>query len=66
MWHLTDEEIDLLVQAFINPPPAGFTEYERKQWLDYIKNPSPFDRMPAHMPTPQRIFTYEVTDANKG
>lgn len=39
---LTDNEVDLLVQAFLLPPPLGFTEIERKQIFDWIKSPSIF------------------------
>lgn len=39
---LTDREVDLLVQAFLLPPPFGFTESEKKQILDWIKTPSAF------------------------
>ena len=38
----TDKEVDLLVQAFLLPPPFGFTETEKKQILDWIKTPSVF------------------------
>lgn len=39
---LTDKEVDLIVQAFLLPPPFGFTETEKKQILDWIKTPSAF------------------------
>ena len=39
---LTDEEVDLIVHAFLLPPPFGFTEIEKKQILDWIKTPSAF------------------------
>ena len=42
---MTDREIDLLVQAFLLPPPFGFTKTERKEILDWIKNPSAFVEM---------------------
>ncbi len=57
--NLTDKEIDILVQCFIDPPPWGFTEYERKQWLDYMKNPNAFERMPARSETARKFFTYD-------
>ena len=39
---LTDQEVDLLVQAFLLPPPIGFTETEKKQILDWVTTPSAF------------------------
>ena len=39
---LTDKEIDLFVQAFLLPPPFGFSKVEKKQILDWIKTPSAF------------------------
>jgi hypothetical protein len=39
---MTDNEIELLVQAFILPPPVGFTEFEKRQILDWVKSPSAF------------------------
>jgi hypothetical protein len=36
---MTDIEIDLFVQAFLDPPPCGFTEEERKQILNWLKSP---------------------------
>jgi hypothetical protein len=39
---LTDEEVDLLVQAFLLPPPFGFTETEKKQILEWARTPSVF------------------------
>jgi len=39
---LTDTEIDLLVQAFLLPPPFGFTKTEKKQILDWMTNRSSF------------------------
>ena len=44
MWNkgLTDKEVDLLVQAFLLPPPFGFTETEKKQILEWARTPSAF------------------------
>ena len=42
---MTDIEIDLFVQSFILPPPFGFTKDEKKQILDWLKNPSVFVEM---------------------
>ena len=39
---MTDREIDLFVQALFLPPPFGFSKTERKQIIDWIKNPSIF------------------------
>jgi hypothetical protein len=39
---MTDKEIDLLVRSFLLPPPCGFTKEEKKQILEWIKNPSVF------------------------
>ena len=39
---LTDRDVELLVQAFLLPPPCGFTEAEKKQILNWVKNPSIF------------------------
>ena len=39
---MTDSEIDLFVQALFQPPPFGFSKTERKQIIDWIKNPSVF------------------------
>lgn len=59
MHELSDWEIDRIVQAFIDPPPAGFTASERKEWLDYMRNPKFFDKMPVNMPITRKFFTYE-------
>jgi hypothetical protein len=42
---LTDKEIELLAQAFLLPPPFGFTEQEKKQILDWVRTPSAFVKM---------------------
>jgi hypothetical protein len=39
---MTDKEIDLFVRAFLLLPPCGFTKEEKKQILEWIKNPSVF------------------------
>jgi len=40
MWKsLTEEEIDLLIQAFLLPPPFGFTKEEKNQILYWFKHP---------------------------
>lgn len=39
---LTDNEVELLVQSFSLPPPAGFTEAEKKEIINWIKSPSIF------------------------
>jgi hypothetical protein len=39
---MTDREIDLFVQAFLLPPPCGFTKQEKKEILNWLKEPSPF------------------------
>jgi hypothetical protein len=39
---MTDKEIDLLVQALIDPPPYGFTKSERKEFIEHLKKPSAF------------------------
>jgi hypothetical protein len=47
MWNkgLTDKEVDQIVQAFLLPPPFGFTEQEKKWILDWLKTPSAFVKM---------------------
>jgi hypothetical protein len=42
---LTDREVDMLVQAFLLPPPFGFTKHEKQQILDWLKHPSIFVEM---------------------
>ena len=39
---MTESEVDLFVQALLLPPPFGFTEAEKKQILDWLKNDSIF------------------------
>jgi hypothetical protein len=42
---MTDKEIELLVKAFLLPLPYGFTESEKKDILNWLKEPSVFVKM---------------------
>ena len=62
---MTDKEADLLVQAFLLPPPYGFTKAEKKQILDWLKTSSVFVKMaerritPANTDAKRQFFQYK-------
>lgn len=64
MWKsLTDKEIDLLAQAFLLPPPFGFTEEEKNQILYWIKHPNWIELPLATTKSQFIFFTYDGHEA---
>ena len=61
---MTDIEIDLFVQAFLLPPPCGFTQSERTQILNWIKSPSWLECPPVANKSHLKFFTYAENKAS--
>lgn len=57
----TDKEIDYIAKAFTLPPPYGFTEYEKKQILNWLKGPSIFQQLsiPPRKGELRKFFSYK-------